>query len=73
MGSCISAIYDDHDSYEELCKVLKEDALDIRDSRSFYKHAEELIIQHFDSIDAEFKKSYIYLKFAPWDKKYRQK
>ncbi len=44
MGSSISKIYDDHETYVEFCKLLKEESLDVQDK--FYTHEEELMKKH---------------------------
>lgn len=43
MGSSISAIYDDYDEYEALCKSLNINTVGIYNS--FYKH-QERILEH---------------------------
>lgn len=67
MGSSLRAIYDDYDSYEILCKTLgvpEKEIKAIRDDVSFYKHAEELLVdERFQDKVAKIKDSYLYNKF----------
>ncbi len=64
MGSSISALYDDHDTYVSLCKVLNVSHLDIRDEESFYKHGERLVVENKDKIKAlGLENSYMVNKF----------
>lgn len=44
MGSIISAIYDDYDTYVAFCKLVNEKPVDIREG--FYKHEQELLKKH---------------------------
>lgn len=43
MGSSISAIYDDYEDYQHLCKVLGIQSVDIRNG--FYEHEKQILNQ----------------------------
>jgi hypothetical protein len=44
MGSCISKIYDDYDTYVSFCELVNEETVDVRDF--FYEHEKELMKKH---------------------------
>lgn len=44
MGSCISKIYDDYDTYVAFCKLVNEEPVDARGG--FYEHEKELMKKH---------------------------
>ena len=46
MGDSRSAMYDDHSSYVQICKILKVKALGIGDDESFYTHQRKLLDKH---------------------------
>lgn len=62
MGSIISAIYDDYDTYKYLCELKAIAPFDIRDNISFYDHAEEIIKAFSPEEHEEYKNHYWYNK-----------
>lgn len=44
MGSSISRIYDDYETYEHLCKLVNEKPVGVREG--FYEHEKELMEKH---------------------------
>lgn len=64
MGNSISAIYDDYEDYTYLCEEMKITPLGIRDNKSFYNHAKEIIKSMTEKQHKKYKEYYWYQKLS---------
>ncbi len=63
MGSSISAIYDDYETYEYICELTNTKPLDIRAEKSFYTHGRELVKNMSEEVTKKCSNYYWYNKF----------